>query len=256
MTVAIARTCTACGLCLATCPTHALVPAPRRPAVVDARCTDCWLCLEVCPVDAITPIHPIEVESYRILEERVDLSPWPAREQAVVARVVHATADVELAATMRIGEGAVAAAVAALDRGAPVVCDAHMLRVGLTGLDAVCLLDEVPTAPPGSTRSAAAIALAAERFPDGALWVVGNAPTALAELLRLHAVGRLRPAAVIGLPVGFVGAAEAKAALWDGPLRQVAITNVGEKGGSPAAAGAVNALARLRRDGVGSVGRG
>lgn len=58
MTVAIAPTCTACGLCLVTCPTHALSPAPRRPAVHDHRCTDCWLCLEVCPVDAITPIDP------------------------------------------------------------------------------------------------------------------------------------------------------------------------------------------------------
>lgn len=55
MTVAIAASCTACGVCLATCPTHALVPAPRRPSVVDASCTDCWLCIEVCPVDAILP---------------------------------------------------------------------------------------------------------------------------------------------------------------------------------------------------------
>jgi precorrin-8X/cobalt-precorrin-8 methylmutase len=100
-------------------------------------------------------------------------------------------------------------------------------------------------APPGDTRSAAAIRLAAERHPDGALWVVGNAPTALEEILRLHADGLLRPAAVVGLPVGFVGAAESKAALWAGDLRPIAITNVGEKGGTPAAAGAVNAMVRL-----------
>jgi precorrin-8X/cobalt-precorrin-8 methylmutase len=194
-------------------------------------------------------IHPIEVESYRILDERVDLSAWPEGDRAVVARVIHSTADLEFATSMRIGEHAVAAALHALREGAPVVCDAHMLRVGMTSLAAECLLDEVPVAPEGSTRSAAAFALAAERHPDGAVWVVGNAPTALDELLRLHAEGRVRPAAVVGLPVGFVGAAEAKAALWAGPLRPIAVTNMGEKGGTPAAAGAVNALARLARSG-------
>jgi precorrin-8X/cobalt-precorrin-8 methylmutase len=106
-------------------------------------------------------------------------------------------------------------------------------------------MPSTPVARPGDTRSAAAVRLAAERHPDGALWVVGNAPTALEEVLRLHAAGTVRPAAVIGLPVGFVGAAESKAALWDSPLRSVAVTNVGEKGGTPAAAGAVNALVRL-----------
>jgi precorrin-8X/cobalt-precorrin-8 methylmutase len=193
-------------------------------------------------------IHPIEVESYRILDERVDLSGWDEDDRAVVARVIHATADLEFATTLRIGDRAAAAAIAALRDGAPVVCDAHMLRVGLTRLSAECLLDEVPVAPEGSTRSAAAFTLAAQRHPDGALWVVGNAPTALEELLRLHAAGDVRPAAVVGLPVGFVGAAESKAALWESPLRPLAVTNVGEKGGTPAAAGAVNALVRRARD--------
>jgi precorrin-8X/cobalt-precorrin-8 methylmutase len=140
--------------------------------------------------------------------------------------------------------------VQALRDRAPVVCDAHMLRVGLTGLatlgvTAHCLLDEVPEAPPGSTRSAQAVRLAASRYPDGAVWVVGNAPTALDELLRLHDAGDTSPALVVGLPVGFVGAAESKVRLWSSSLRPVTITNVGEKGGSAAAAGAVNALARL-----------
>jgi precorrin-8X/cobalt-precorrin-8 methylmutase len=194
----------------------------------------------------VTTPHPIEVESYRILAQRVDLSGWAHGPRAVVARIIHATADESFAGSVRIGADAVAAAVGALRAGAPVVCDAEMLRVGLTGVDrAMCLLDEVPAAPPGSTRSAAAFARAAERWPDGALWVVGNAPTALEELLRLHAAGGVRPAAVVALPVGFVGAKEAKAALWAGPLAPVSITNVGEKGGTPAAAGAVNALRRL-----------
>lgn len=251
MTVTVAPTCTACGACLATCPEQALVPAPRRPAVIDSLCTDCLACLEVCPVDAIVPvppIHPIEEASYRILEARVDLSGWPAGARDVVARMIHATADESFAATARIGEQAVEAAVAALAAGAPVVCDARMVVAGIPSVaGARCLLDEVPEAPAGDTRSAAAIRLAAERHPDGALWVIGNAPTALFALLELHAAGKVRPAAVVGLPVGYVGAAESKDALWRGPLGPLAITNTGVRGGSPAAAGAVNALARLAR---------
>jgi precorrin-8X/cobalt-precorrin-8 methylmutase len=221
--------------------------------VIDRLCTDCLACLEVCPVDAIvpsSPVHPIEEASYRILAERVDLSAWKPGARDVVARMVHATADESFAATARIGEEAVEAAVAALAAGGPVVCDARMVVAGLPSVPAaVCLLDEVPSAAPGDTRSAAAIRLAAERYADGALWVIGNAPTALFALLELHATGRVRPAAVVGLPVGYVGAAESKEALWDSPLRPLAITNVGVRGGSPAAAGAVNALARLARAG-------
>lgn len=189
-------------------------------------------------------VHPIEAESYRILYERVDLSAWPEEQRAVVARVIHATADTGFSSSMRVGGRAVPAAVTALRSGAPVVCDAHMLRVGMPGVDAVCLLDEVATAPEGPTRSAAAIGLAAERYPRGALWVVGNAPTALEQLVRLASTGRVEPAAVVGLPVGFVGAKEAKARLWAGDLQPLAITNIGERGGTPAAAAAVNALVR------------
>jgi precorrin-8X/cobalt-precorrin-8 methylmutase len=160
--------------------------------------------------------------------------------------MVHATADESFAATARIGDGAVEAAVAALAAGAPVVCDARMVVAGIPSVaNTVCFLDQVAQAPPGDTRSAAAIRLAAERHPEGALWVIGNAPTALFALLSLCAAGAVRPAAVVGLPVGYVGAADSKAALWTGDLRPLAITNTGNRGGSPAAAGAVNALARL-----------
>ncbi|MEW6477309.1 MAG: precorrin-8X methylmutase [Actinomycetota bacterium] len=194
------------------------------------------------------PVHPIEEESYRILAERVDLSVWPEGARDVVARMVHATADESFAATALVGERAVEAAVEALAAGAPVICDARMVVAGIPSVPgAICFLDEVPVAPAGDTRSAAAIRLAADRHPDGALWIIGNAPTALFALLDLHAAGAVRPAAVVGLPVGYVGAAESKAALWAGSLRPLSITNTGVRGGSPAAAGAVNALARLAR---------
>lgn len=192
------------------------------------------------------PVHPIEAESYAIMAERVDLSGWPDGARDVVARMIHATADETFAQTARVGRRAVAAAVEALRASAPVICDARMVVAGIPAVASQCYLDRVPRATGGrATRSEAAIDLAAADHPEGALWVVGNAPTALRRLLLLHAEGRLRPAAVIGLPVGYVDAAESKAALWESPLREVSITNRGRRGGSPVAAAAVNALARL-----------
>jgi precorrin-8X/cobalt-precorrin-8 methylmutase len=194
-------------------------------------------------------IHPIEVESYAIMAGRVDLSSWPPGARDVVARMIHATADESFADTTRVGPAAMEAALAALRGGAAVVCDAAMVVAGIPAAARMvavhCYLDRVPVAPAGGTRTAAAIALAASDHPDGALWVIGNAPTALTALLELHAAGRVRPAAVVGLPVGYVGAAEAKAALWSSALGRVAITNTGPRGGSPVAAAAVNALVRL-----------
>src|SRR5439155_1629776 len=132
--------------------------------------------------------------------ERVDLSAWPPGARDVVARLVHATADESFAATALIGERAVEAAVAALAAGAAVVCDARMVVAGLPSIaGTVCYLDEVREAPPGDTRSAVAVRLAAERHRDGALWVVGNAPTALFALLELAAAGVVRPAESSGL---------------------------------------------------------
>jgi precorrin-8X/cobalt-precorrin-8 methylmutase len=192
-------------------------------------------------------VHPIEAESYRILEARVDLSGWPPGPRAVVARVVHATADVDFAATLVAGEEAVAAGVAAIRAGAVVVTDVEMTRSAITGTLAVCYLAEAGAgAAPGGevlTRSAAAMRLAAARHPAGAIFAVGCAPTALAELVRLASEGLVVPALVVGLPVGFVGAAEAKEALLRSGLPAVA--NRGEKGGSAAAGAAVNALVRL-----------
>lgn len=186
-------------------------------------------------------IHPIEAESYRILAERVDLSGFGPLAAAVVARVIHASADLEYARTMVVDDAAVEAGLAALAAGAAVVVDVEMVAAGISGVAARCHLPAA--APPGATRSAAGVAAAADRYPAGAVVVVGCAPTALDEVVRLHAGGRFDPALVIGLPVGFVGAAEAKARLRASGLR--AISNVGEKGGSAVAAAALNALVRL-----------
>jgi precorrin-8X/cobalt-precorrin-8 methylmutase len=190
----------------------------------------------------MTVIHPIEAESYRILAERVDLSAFGPLGAAVVARVVHASADLEYAATMVVDEAACAAGVAALAAGAPVLVDVEMVRHGITGVESQCFL---PAQAAGTTRSAAGIAEAAEAHPEGAVVVVGCAPTALEEVVRLYEAGTFRPALVIGMPVGFVGAAESKARLRASGMP--AVSNVGEKGGSAVAAGALNALVRLAR---------
>lgn len=187
-------------------------------------------------------VHPIERESYRILAARVDLSAWPPGPRDVVARVIHASADLEYARTMVVGAPAVAAGAAALRAGAPVVADVEMTARGITVAPALTYLREAP-AGAGPTRAAAAMRVAGARHPEGAVFVIGCAPTALAELLALARAGAVRPTLVVGMPVGFVGAAEAKEELRQSGL--VSISNVGEKGGSAVAAAAVNALGRL-----------
>ncbi|MGC8511439.1 MAG: precorrin-8X methylmutase [Acidimicrobiales bacterium] len=201
-------------------------------------------------------IHPIEVESYSIMASRVDFSSWPEPARSVVARMVHATADESFASSALIGSLAVQRAIGAIRSSAPVVCDSRMVVAGIPALGAsdtvVCALDLIDggkslaaPGPTADTRSAAAIREAARLHPRGALWVVGNAPTALAMLLDLHEAGLLEPEAVIAVPVGYVGAEHAKRRLWESALGEVAITNSGERGGSPVAAAAVNSILRL-----------
>ena len=202
------------------------------------------------------PVHPIEAESYRILAGRVDLSALGPLSRAVTERVIHASADLEYATSLVLDEAALAAGVEALRRGAAVVADVEMVAAGITSVPVVCHLGRVPsTGGPGDggqddagpTRSAAAMRSAVGDHRVGAVFVVGCAPTALAGLVELARAGRVEPALVVGLPVGFVGAAEAKEALRASGLP--AASNVGEKGGSAVAAAAVNALVRAARAG-------
>ncbi|PWU49126.1 precorrin-8X methylmutase [Micromonospora globispora] len=187
-------------------------------------------------------VHPIERESYRILRDRVDLSHLPPLTRAVTERVVHASADLDYVTDLVCDEAALAAGLAALRVGAPIVTDVWMVAAGITraGREIVCPVAEPAAAKlareAGVTRSAAAVRVALDRVGPGAVWVVGCAPTALVELIGRDA----RPALVVGLPVGFVGAAESKAALRASGLP--AVSNVGEKGGSAVAAAALNAL--------------
>ena len=192
-------------------------------------------------------VHPIEAESYNILRGLVDLSHLGPLSRAVAERVIHASADLEYAETLVLDEGTLQGGFRALRRGAPIVADARMVAAGITANEALYFVSD-PRAGElseklGVTRSAAGFRLAADEVGAGAVWVVGNAPTALFELLEMD----VEPALVVGLPVGFVGAAEAKEELIKSGLP--AIANRGPKGGSAVAAAALNALLYFEEDG-------
>jgi precorrin-8X/cobalt-precorrin-8 methylmutase len=184
--------------------------------------------------------HPIEVESYRILRSKVNTEALPPCTRAVIERVIHTSADLDYATDLVCEEEALRGGQQALAADAPLVVDVRMLAAGVTSRRCVVALDRTGNPPEGLTRTAAGIRAAAVEHPDGAVWAVGNAPTALRELIRLAAAGLVVPALVIGLPVGFVDATAAKAALRESGLP--ALSNYSAKGGAAVAAAAVNAL--------------
>jgi precorrin-8X/cobalt-precorrin-8 methylmutase len=192
-------------------------------------------------VNARAVVHPIEQESYAILRSRLDTSDLPPLTRAVVERVVHTSADTTWVGDLVADEEALLAGREALLAGAPLVTDVRMVAAGITAHPGVVVALGLAGEPePGLTRSAAGIRAAVAQHPDGAVWAIGNAPTALHELVRCAADGLVRTPLVVGLPVGFVGAVAAKAALRASGLP--AVSNRSERGGAAVAAAAVNAL--------------
>lgn len=191
---------------------------------------------------AARAVHPIELRSYRILRSRVDTSHLPYWSRTVAERIVHATADPGLLDDLVLDEAALVAGAAAVAAGAPIVADTAMVAAGLPGVSVTCLMGDPDTArlaaEAGTTRARAAMRLAAERVGRGAIWAIGNAPTALEAVIDM--LDEVEPALVIGLPVGFVGAAESKARLRASGCR--CVSNRSERGGSTLAVAAVNAL--------------
>jgi precorrin-8X/cobalt-precorrin-8 methylmutase len=196
----------------------------------------------------------IEAESFRLIDAEVGPHPWGPAEWPVVRRVIHTSADFEYGRTMVMAPDAIARGVAALRRGRGLVTDTTMALAGISkprldafGCAAGCLVADPVVAKVaqklGVTRSLMAMRTAAVD-PANGIFVIGNAPTALFELLRLVREEGLRPDLVIGLPVGFVGAAESKEELVRvaGAYSLPFITNQGRKGGSNVAAAVVNAL--------------
>ncbi len=198
----------------------------------------------------------IEERSHEIIESQIGsaLPPDPA-ERAIVRRIVHATADLSFARSIRIHERAVAAGIAALNAGHTIFCDVTMLAAGVTKVrgKVACAINDPSVAraaaQANTTRAAAAMEAMADHL-HGAIVAIGNAPTALWKVLELARTEGIRPALVVGMPVGFVGAQESKLALAASDLCY--ITNVTPRGGSPAAAAAVNALAMLAKERAGA----
>ena len=188
--------------------------------------------------------------SFATIRAETDLTGIPPEVARVAVRMIHACGMTDLVSDLEWSPQVVTEARRALDGGAPVLCDAMMVASGVTrkrlpaGNEIVCTLND-PGVPElaerlGTTRSAAALELWRDRL-DGAVVAIGNAPTALFRLLELVAEGAGRPAAVLGIPVGFVGAAESKQALADSDLDYLVVH--GRRGGSAMTAAAVNAIA-------------
>lgn len=194
----------------------------------------------------------IYLESFATIRAEADLGCFAKDEEQVVVRMIHAAGMVGLEAHVKVSEGMVAAARAALEAGAPIFCDAYMVSEGVTrkrlpaGNDVICTLrdERVPGMAKalGTTRSAAALELWRDRL-EGAVIAIGNAPTALFHLLEmLEDPDCPRPAAIIGCPVGFVGARESKDALWAAaPVPSLIVE--GRLGGSAITVAAINAIA-------------
>ncbi|SFO59366.1 MULTISPECIES: precorrin-8X methylmutase [Actinomadura] len=201
-------------------------------------------------IDYVRDGAEIYRRSFATIRAEADLSGLPDDVARVAVRMIHACGMTDLVEDLVWSPGVVGRARAALLDGAPILCDARMVASGVTrarlpaGNEVVCTLGEpgVPelAARLGTTRSAAALELWRDRL-DGAVVAVGNAPTALFRLLEMVEEGAGRPAAVIGVPVGFIGAAESKEALAASGLDHLAVR--GRRGGSAMTAAAVNAVA-------------
>lgn len=201
-------------------------------------------------IDYVRDGAEIYRRSFAAIRAEADLSGLPDDVARVAVRMIHACGMTDLVQDLVWSPGVVERARSALLGGAPVLCDARMVASGITrkrlpaGNEVVCTLGDpgVPdlAARLGTTRSAAALELWRDRL-DGAVVAIGNAPTALFRLLELVEEGAGRPAAVLGIPVGFIGAAESKEALAASGLDHLAVR--GRRGGSAMAAAAVNAVA-------------
>ncbi len=203
----------------------------------------------------MTPFE-IESQSFAIIDREAGPHAFGRRHWPIVRRMIHTTADFDYMQSVRFHPRAVEAGITAIRGGRCIISDTRMACTGMRsgdlarfGTSVHCLIADPEVARTaarqGSTRAAAAVEAAADRMAGG-IYVVGNAPTALLRLIELVRGGRAEPALIVGLPVGFVNAAESKAALvtLDVPF----ITNVGRKGGSNVAAAVINALTLLARE--------
>ncbi len=203
-------------------------------------------------LDYIRDPQEIYRRSFDGIAAEADLEALPPAMRGVAVRLIHACGMTDLAGDLQFSPGAAEAGREAIARGAAIICDVEMVRSGIirsrfgAGNEIVCTLNDAGVAElasaSGQTRSAAAVEFWGDRL-GGAVVAIGNAPTALFRLLELLDDGAPRPALIVGMPVGFVGAAESKAELVANPRGCEFIAIRGRRGGSALAAAAVNALA-------------
>lgn len=204
-------------------------------------------------MSTITNPHEIESESFRIIRSEIGVHPFSDAELSVAVRVIHATADFDFRAIIKFHPKAVDAGIAALKAGCSIITDVHMVEVGISrkhlrllGGAVACDIRhpavQRAAKNSGETRATMAMRRNADLIDDGIV-AIGNAPTALIEVIRLVQEEKITPALIVGVPVGFVNVVESKEALQK--LDIPYITSVGRKGGSSVAVSIINALMRL-----------
>ncbi len=191
-------------------------------------------------------MHPIMAESFAVIDREIGEHNFTDQEYAIVRRVIHSTADFEFKELIRFSPRAIEQGIAALRQGIPIIVDVKMVKQGIANLLAttfnnplICALDGVSEALPGKTRTETGLLECYKQFP-GAIFAIGNAPTALLALCSAVSSASIPPALIIAAPVGFISVVESKTALAKISVPQIRVE--GRKGGSPVAAAIVNAL--------------
>jgi precorrin-8X/cobalt-precorrin-8 methylmutase len=191
-------------------------------------------------------MHPILQQSFAVIDREIGEHDFSPAEYAIARRVIHSTADFEFKHLLRFSPGAIETAIAALRSRVPIIVDVSMVKQGITSLVAqtfgnllISAVEQAPVALPGKTRTETGLLQCWQDLPE-AIYVIGNAPTALLALCDRLSTAAKQPALIIGAPVGFIAVLESKAALAQTSVPQIRVE--GRKGGSPAAAAILNAL--------------
>jgi precorrin-8X/cobalt-precorrin-8 methylmutase len=190
--------------------------------------------------------HPILEQSFAIIDQEMGEHRFTPDEYAIVRRVIHSTADFELAKLIYFSPEVIASGITAIQHKVPIITDVGMVKQGITGMvsktfgnQMIAAVEQASVALPGKTRTETGLLSCYRQFPE-AIYVFGNAPTALLALCAELQQASVKPALVIGAPVGFISVVEAKDTLAKTPIPQIRIN--GRKGGSPVAAAIINAL--------------